>query len=216
MQTIGDLIDKIIDINVEHFNGTSYSKEAIRSKIFKIPGARKYYYRVLNPVQKKVQKEDGLLPKLTNEEYKILMVIADQHNVEIGQLVSKSRKREVVDARMQAMVIFYVYLFYTFKRAGNLFLRDHSTVIHAVETSNDLFQTNEGYTRSFAKTLERVKEEVPHLFETNHKVDFKFKEMFARRKMTFGIGELETPTFKEEVKQQKQQIKKLLQDEETY
>ncbi len=213
MQTIGDFVDKIIEISVEHFNGTSYSREDIKSKILKVPGAKRYYYRVLDPIKEKKPVEKQILPNLTNEEYKILMIIAQEHNVDINKLVSKSRKREIVDARMQAMVIFYVYLFYTYKRTGDIFLRDHSTVIHAVETSNDLLDSDAGFTRSFVKTLSTVKEDLPYLFESHEKLNQEFKQIFTKRKAINGIGHSDKKSFIQSIKEQKDEIKRLLESE---
>jgi len=213
MQTIGDFVDKIIEISVEHFNGTSYSREDIKSKILKVPGAKKYYYRVLNPLKEKKPIKKQVLPTLTNEEYKILTIIAREHNVDINKLVSTSRKREVVDARMQAMVIFYVYLFYTYKRAGDIFSRDHSTVIHAIDTSNDLLDSDVGFTRSFVKTLSAVKEDLPHLFESHDRLNQQFKEVFQKRKVVNGIGHSDKKHFIRAINEQKEEIKKLLESE---
>jgi hypothetical protein len=213
MQTIGDLIERLIDISVEHFNGASYSRDIIRTKLLKVENINKYYYRVLAPVKEKKVGKKELLPTLTNAEYNILVIVAESHNVHVNELVSLSRKREVVDARMQAMVIFYVYLFYTFRRTASLFLRDHSTAIHAIETSNDLLETNEGFARSFVKTINNVKEKVPHLFESYEKLNEQFKQTYAKRKSVNGIREHNKKSFIREIVEQKEQIKKLLENE---
>ncbi len=214
MQTIGDLIDKVLEISVEHFNGASYSKEIIKSKVLKLPGATKYYYRVLNPVKEYKRVEKKVLPILTNEEYKILMIVAEEHNVDINKLVSSSRKREIVEARMQAMSIFYAYLFYTYKRTGDVFSRDHSTVIHGIETTNNLLTSDAGFNKSFVKTLAKLKEELPYLFESHDKLNLEFKQTLGNRKVVNGIGKKKL--FIQSIQEQKKEIKKLLESGQTY
>ena len=213
MQTIGDFIDKVLEISVEHFNGTDYSNEIIKSKILKLPGAKKYYYRVLNPTKEYKKVEKQTLPTLTNEEYKILMIVSEEHNVDVNKLISTSRKREIVEARMQAMSIFYVYLFYTYKRTGDVFLRDHSTVIHGIETTNNLLSSDAGFNKSFVKTLNRIKEDLPYLFESHDKLNLEFKQTLGNRKVVNGIGK---KRLVQSIYDQKKEIKKLLESEQTY
>lgn len=214
MQTIGDLIDKLIDTSVEHFNATSYSKDSLRKKFLKVEGVRKYYYRVLKPSEKK-QKKKVSFPPLTKDEYKILEIIGDQHNVNPVDLFSAARKREIVDARMQGMVIFYVYLCYTYKRTGNVFRRDHSTVIHAVETTNDLFDSDPVFTRLFVKTLAKVAKELPHLFYSEEMITGEFRHVFAsRKKVTSFNTRLGYKSLLSEVEMQKEHVEKSIEENE--
>lgn len=214
MQTIGDLIDKLIDTSVEHFNATSYSKDSLRKKFLQVEGVRKYYYRVLKPSEKK-QKKKVSFPPLTKDEYKILEIIGDQHNVNPVDLFSEARKREIVDARMQGMVIFYVYLCYTYKRTGNVFRRDHSTVIHAVETTNDLFDSDPVFTRLFVKTLAKVAKELPHLFYSEEMITGEFRHVFAsRKKVTSFNTRLGYKSLLSEVEMQKEHVEKSIEENE--
>lgn len=214
MQTIGDLIDKLIDTSVEHFNATSYSKDSLRKKFLKVEGVRKYYYRVLKPSEKK-QKKKVSFPPLTKDEYKILEIIGDLHNVNPVDLFSEARKREIVDARMQGMVIFYVYLCYTYKRTGNVFRRDHSTVIHAVETTNDLFDSDPAFTRLFVKTLAKVAKELPHLFYSEEMITGEFRHVFAsRKKVTSFNTRLGYKSLLSEVEMQKEHVEKSIEENE--
>ena len=217
MQTIGDLIDKLIDTSVEHFNAPSYSKESLRKKFLQVEGVKKYYYRVLKPIEKKKKKE-ALFPPLTKDEYTILKIIAEQHNIEASDLCSDSRKREIVDARIQGMVIFYVYLCYTYKRTGNIFRRDHSTAIHSVETTNDLFDSDPVFTRLFIRTLANVAKELPHLFYSEEMITGEYKHVFAsRKKVTSFNTRLGYKSLLTEIETQKDHVKKLIeQNEEAY
>ena len=73
-------------------------------------------------------------------------------------LLSKSRKREVVELRMM-----FCYLArsmrYTLNTVG-MFLngRDHTTVIHSVATFINLMETSEGFRKQFLDILTHIKE----------------------------------------------------------
>jgi hypothetical protein len=212
MQTIGDLIEHIIDISVEQFNGTGLSREAIKRKILKMSEANKVWHRVITPIKIKPIRKDSPLPRLNKDEYTILSIVAEVHGVEITSILSRSRKREVAEARMHAMYMFYTYLFYTYARTGAIFNRDHSTIIHAVNTTNDLFDIDASYSRAFTKILENTKEELPHLFDKDNSVSTEYKKVFSNRKLVSGIriDIVKKKSYIEEIQEQKDRVYKSL------
>jgi hypothetical protein len=214
MQTVGELIEHIIDINVLHFKGSALQKEALLTKIRKIPESKLLWRKVISPIKHKKKETRTLLPKMSREEMLILNAVANQHFVTLEEIISKSRKREIVDARMQAMVIFYGYLFYSLKRIGLLFNRDHSTVLHAINTTNDLIRINNIYAKQFHKCVQSVKKVVPELFESNHKNNAEFIEIFKKRKQVRGLGSTNTQSVKEESENQKTYVKNILESNE--
>jgi hypothetical protein len=210
MQTIGELIEQIINVNVEHFKGSSLDKEGLLKKVRRIPQAKLAWYRIIQPNQSKKQIVEKMMPKMTQLEYSILEAVAREHGVHILDLPSKLRTREVVDARMQAMAIFYTYFFYTFKRIGALFNRDHSTVIHAVETVNDFIEVDTAYTRAFYKSVKAAQKVAPDLFKVHERHSFHFKQMFQNRKITYGIRDEQEESLSESIKKQKKELQKQL------
>jgi hypothetical protein len=214
MQTIGELIEQVVDVNIKHFNGSALDKEGLMKKIRKIPQAKIAWYRVIQPNQVKRKQIENLMPKMTQVEYLILGAIAKEHGISILDLPSKLRTREVVDARMHSMAIFYTYFFYTFKRIGMLFNRDHSTVIHAVETVNDLIGMDGNYTRSFYNSVEAAKRVAPELFKTHEKHNFHFKQIFNNRRKVAGIREEKESNLLETIEKQRKEIKARLKVEQ--
>ncbi|MEL6413198.1 MAG: helix-turn-helix domain-containing protein, partial [Bacteroidota bacterium] len=73
----------------------------------------------------------------------------------------KSRKREVVLARQTAMYLSKKYTNHSLKSIGDYFGgRDHSTVIHALQTINDLLDTNPPFRRSLEDLQHKIKLQV--------------------------------------------------------
>ena len=78
----------------------------------------------------------------------IQKMAAEYYQVKVPQLKDKTRKREIVIARQVAMYFCKEYTSHSLKSIGHYFgNRDHSTVIHAIQTVNDLmkddaFKTN--------------------------------------------------------------------------
>lgn len=69
--------------------------------------------------------------------------VLDFYKVTMPKLKSPSRKREIVLPRHVAMCALYVLHRWSFKRVGDLFNRDHTTVIHAVQAVKDLTDHND-------------------------------------------------------------------------
>lgn len=168
MQNIDDYIRTSINYAVEKMGG--YPADALR--IYR-------HIITLDGFDKKIRKRpvNGIKPKrinpikskkrltLTEDEKIIFEIIFQQADTSFEQLESGSRKREIVDVRKKAMVIFAVYLDYNLKQTGILFgNRDHSTVIHAINTHDDLLQSNSSYAVKFKRLLDEVKEKLPQYF----------------------------------------------------
>ena len=84
--------------------------------------------------------------------------VAEYYQVPLEQLKSKSRKREIVMARQTAMYLSKQYTHHSLKSIGHYFGgRDHTTVIHAVQTINDLLDTDTPFRRSFEGLQQKIK-----------------------------------------------------------
>ena len=85
-------------------------------------------------------------------------VVAEHYKVPITQLKSKSRKREIVTARQVAMYLSKKHTHHSLKSIGHYFGgRDHSTVIHALQTVSDLLDTDQPFQRSFKELQQKFK-----------------------------------------------------------
>jgi hypothetical protein len=169
MQNIDDYIRTSINYAVEKMGG--YPGDAVRiyrSIITQEGFDKKIRRRPVSNIRTKrnnpVKSSGRLL--LTEDEKIIFNIIYLQTDTSYEQLEGDSRKREVVDVRKKAMTLFAVYLGYKLKRVGLMFGgRDHSTVIHAINTHDDLLQSNSSYAIKFKRLLDEVREQLPHYFE---------------------------------------------------
>jgi len=84
----------------------------------------------------------------------IQKTVSESFNVTLDQLKDKTRKKEIVIARQVAMYFSKEYTNHSLKAIGYHFGgRDHSTVIHAVQTVNDMMETD----RRFCHSVEQLK-----------------------------------------------------------
>ena len=71
---------------------------------------------------------------------------SDYFGIKLDDLKAKTRKKEIVNARQVAMYFCKEFTNHSLKSIGYHFGgRDHSTVIHAVQTVNDLMETDNSF-----------------------------------------------------------------------
>lgn len=87
----------------------------------------------------------------------IQKTVSEYFKVEVDSLKDKIRKKEIVIARQVAMYFAKEYTNHSLKAIGYHFGgRDHSTVIHAVQSVNDMMDTN----ASFKSSVEELKKKL--------------------------------------------------------
>ena len=92
----------------------------------------------------------------------IQKAVAAHYSVSLESLKSKSRKREFVTARQIAMYFAKKYTNHSLKSIGHYFGgRDHSTVIHALQTVNNMLDTEPRFKLSFKDIQQKIKLKVP-------------------------------------------------------
>lgn len=88
----------------------------------------------------------------------IQKTVAEYFKVDIESLKDKIRKKEIVIARQVAMYFSKEYTDHSLKAIGYHFGgRDHSTVIHAVQSVNDMIDTNAGFKASIEELKKKLK-----------------------------------------------------------
>ncbi|UII34948.1 chromosomal replication initiator protein DnaA [Fulvivirga ulvae] len=88
----------------------------------------------------------------------IQKTVAEFFKVEIASLKDKIRKKEIVIARQVAMYFSKEYTNHSLKAIGYHFGgRDHSTVIHAVQSVNDMMDTNASFKASVEELKKKLK-----------------------------------------------------------
>jgi len=88
----------------------------------------------------------------------IQKTVSDFFKVDLDDLKAKTRKREIVIARQVAMYFSKDYTNHSLKSIGYHFGgRDHSTVIHAVQSVNDMIDTNAKFRYSIEELKKKLK-----------------------------------------------------------
>jgi chromosomal replication initiator protein len=91
----------------------------------------------------------------------IQKTVSDYFNVNLDDLKAKTRKKEIVIARQVAMYFSKDYTTHSLKSIGYHFGgRDHSTVIHAVQSVNDMIDTNAKFRYSIDELKKKLKMKV--------------------------------------------------------
>ncbi|MTI21832.1 chromosomal replication initiator protein DnaA [Fulvivirga sp. RKSG066] len=88
----------------------------------------------------------------------IQKTVSEYFKVEVESLKDKIRKKEIVIARQVAMYFSKEYTNHSLKAIGYHFGgRDHSTVIHAVQSVNDMIDTNANFKSSVEELKKKLK-----------------------------------------------------------
>lgn len=88
----------------------------------------------------------------------IQKTVGDFFNVSLEDLKAKTRKKEIVIARQVAMYFSKDFTNHSLKSIGYHFGgRDHSTVIHAVQSVNDMIDTNAKFRNSIDELKKKLK-----------------------------------------------------------
>jgi chromosomal replication initiator protein len=88
----------------------------------------------------------------------IQKAVSEYFKVTIDELKDKTRKKEIVIARQLAMYFSKEYTNLSLKTIGYHFGgRDHSTVIHAVQSVNDMYDTDNSFKRSLDEVRKKLK-----------------------------------------------------------
>lgn len=138
-----------IDTNVRELEGVMVSLIAQSSLIRKDIDLE----LAKNAIQSIVQDVEGEV----SIDY-IQKLIADYFDVEHESLKAKVRKKEIVIARQVAMYFVKEYTNHSLKAIGSYFGgRDHSTVIHSIQSVNDMMDTDKSFKKSMKELTKKLK-----------------------------------------------------------
>ena len=123
-----------VDTNVRELEGVLISLVA-HSSLNKTPIDLELAKQTLKSIVKNIESEVGI-------DY-IQKTVSEYFNVPTDELKAKTRKKEIVIARQLAMYFTKDYTNHSLKSIGSHFGgRDHSTVIHALQSVNDMLDTD--------------------------------------------------------------------------
>ena len=88
----------------------------------------------------------------------IQRTVADYYNLEVENLASATRRRQVVLARQISMFLVKEYTDQSLKSIGRMFGgRDHSTVLYSIKTVRDLMETNDEIKKALAELERKIR-----------------------------------------------------------
>ncbi|MFK8163240.1 MAG: helix-turn-helix domain-containing protein, partial [Lewinella sp.] len=88
----------------------------------------------------------------------IQRTVAEYYNLEVENLASATRRRQVVLARQISMFLVKQYTDQSLKSIGRMFGgRDHSTVLYSIKTVKDLMETNDDIRKSLGELERKIR-----------------------------------------------------------
>lgn len=116
-------------------------------------------YMAIPGVPRTTNRDRSRLFRVFDPEVTI-KTICEQFDITLATIQVKCKKRELVFPRQMIMFFLTEYTDMTYKEIGDIFYKDHTTVIHAKNTIRDLMSTDE-------KVSHRV-EELKKQIANNH------------------------------------------------
>jgi hypothetical protein len=178
MQTVRDLIleglekiaksQSLSPLEVEAFvtKGEQIFKKKVKN-YHNVKRLRTIRSQTVEKVQATIKSKQEFIPdfsRFTDVEFSVITKAAEVNRLTLNEALSRSRKRVPVDCRNQINAIMVLYLNYTTTHCGELFGRDHSTVINCLKKHSDLVETDRSYLNNFVTIINYLKEIHPSLF----------------------------------------------------
>lgn len=114
------------------------------------------------------------------EEFKILSEIINEiYGIDAETLVSKCRKRELVELRYVCSNILRTETPYTVEKIGEILNIDHSTVCYAA-TQHEHFMINKS-ARTYADTFEKISKAYFRKIQTPERLESQREKLIAER-----------------------------------
>jgi len=137
-----------------HFNSTGVNKPAKR---IAVNGERNADVNIVSyHILEDQQYQRIVIDGHGIDTFTIATIVEAITSITVEQMKSKRRYRELVEARQLAMFFAKQYTKDSLKTIGYFFGgRDHSTVIHALKTMEDLYSTDKGH-KSLMDKLSKI------------------------------------------------------------
>jgi len=171
MHSIRDIVKASIDYACNELTEDEYVSNKIYKKFIKNPLVKRLLDRQIQVVKRLPKlgpSSPELLANLKPDELKIAIIVAEEHNVNVDDIFTRTRKREIVDARMQLNAIYYIYFRYTYCYISRMVDRDHSSVIHNVRENENCMDTNVRYKIRFHNIINKGKTMIPNVFNETY------------------------------------------------
>lgn len=147
-----DVVDYLaytVDTNVRELEGILISLIA-HASLSRVEISLELAKTVMKNIIKDIETEVGV-------DF-IQKTVAEYYGIKLDDLKAKTRKKEIVTARQVAMYFCKEFTNHSLKSIGYHFGgRDHSTVIHAVQTVNDLMETDSSFRNAVLEQKKKFK-----------------------------------------------------------
>ncbi|GAB4238104.1 MAG: chromosomal replication initiator protein DnaA [Ekhidna sp.] len=148
-EEVVEYIAYTVDTNIRELEGVVVSLIA-HASLMRVNVDLELAKKVLKNIVKEIDSEVGI-------DY-IQKTVSDYFHVEQDDLKAKTRKKEIVIARQVAMYFSKDYTNHSLKSIGYHFGgRDHSTVIHALQSVNDMLDTDSKFRYSVDELKKKLK-----------------------------------------------------------
>ncbi|MBN7815228.1 chromosomal replication initiator protein DnaA [Algoriphagus pacificus] len=138
-----------VDTNVRELEGILISLIA-HASLSRVEISLELAKTVMKNIIKDIETEVGI-------DY-IQKTVSEYYGIALDDLKAKTRKKEIVVARQVAMYFSKEFTNHSLKSIGYHFGgRDHSTVIHAVQTVNDLMETDSSFRNAVNELKKKFK-----------------------------------------------------------
>lgn len=104
------------------------------------------------------EKKDEFVARVKETDPELIIsVVSERLGITVDQIKSNTRKRDIVEARFIAVALIMIANpEFTLKKVGEIFNRDHSTIVYARDNFNHLIKTNKVFQDKVALVKQRV------------------------------------------------------------
>lgn len=196
MPRIKDIVDEALEIVFKKLKVEPLMQESLMNTINLKAKNKVYYQRRINQVdpaeaalKRKITAEKSQqvkinLARFTDFEQTILRIVCKVNRINIEEFVKLCRKREYVEARFQFAAVLLIQFHYTYVKVGNLLVKDHSTIIHAIRQHVDFYELLTSYKVKYNQILNAVDEEFPGMMNTEVKANVIVETLDSNRRRT--------------------------------
>jgi hypothetical protein len=196
MPRIKDIVDEALEIVFKKLKVEPLMQESLMNTINLKAKNKVYYQRRINQVdpaeaalKRKITAEKSQqvkinLARFTEFEQTILRIVCKVNRINIEEFVKLCRKREYVEARFQFAAVLLIQFHYTYVKVGNLLVKDHSTIIHAIRQHVDFYELLTSYKVKYNQILNAVDEEFPGMMNTEVKSNVIVETLDSNRRRT--------------------------------
>jgi chromosomal replication initiation ATPase DnaA len=196
MPRIKDIVDEALEIVFKKLKVEPLMQESLMNTINLKAKNKVYYQRRINQVdpaeaalKRKISAEKSQqvkinLARFTEFEQTILRIVCKVNRINIEEFVKLCRKREYVEARFQFAAVLLIQFHYTYVKVGNLLVKDHSTIIHAIRQHVDFYELLTSYKVKYNQILNAVDEEFPGMMNTEVKSNVIVETLDSNRRRT--------------------------------